>query len=221
MWYLGWDCANRTLAFVLMKFDKSELDACLAECEEHLAGKRHVDATELRSRARKIIEIRHAQVADILGDNIKSFSYVELARKLGDFLENSPVSAQQMRDLAPRVIIEYQPPKLAKWGGATTEQASTIAHQLMFYYRDFDAIYIDSKEKNKIAFASTLMFDRYLAGCDTDSRKKTARKKHTTDNFLYIVENFHCEYGAIIKKSLTNHAADACMQIFACIRNQK
>jgi len=214
MWYLGWDCANRTLAFVLMKFDLEEL----AACERDISTVVTIEQLEaLRARIRGIIEIRRASVIDLLGDNIKNFTYVQLAKKLGDFLENSEVSAARIRELAPRVIIEYQPPKLARWGGATTEQASTVAHQLMFYYRDFETSYIDSKEKNKIAARPDLTYERYIAGCDTESRKKTARKKHTTDNFTWLLEKY-TNAGVAIKPALMNHAADACLQIIAFIK---
>jgi len=218
MWFLGWDCANRTLACVLMRLDKAELNACIAECEAYLSGTSTMSADEIRARAREVIHVKHMQVADILGDNIKTFTRVQLARKLGAFLENSAVSIAAIAELRPIVIVEYQPPKLARWGGATTEQASTVAHQLMFYYRDFEVSYIDSKEKNKIALAPNLTHELYMAGCGSDSQKKTARKRHTTDNFLHIIKHFHCE-GDSIKKSLVNHAADAFMQILAFVKN--
>lgn len=214
MWYLGWDCANRTLAFVLMKVDLAELAACERDISSVTTFEQ---LAELRARVRGIIEIRRAQVVDLLGDNIKNYTHVQLARKLGDFLDQSEVAPARIRDLSPRVIIEYQPPKLARWGGATTEQASTVAHQLMFYYREFEVSYIDSKEKNKVAARVDLTYERYLAGCDTDSRKKTARKRHTTDNFAFILANYTCG-DANIKKALMNHAADACMQVIAFIK---
>lgn len=215
MWYLGWDCANRTLAFVLMKIDMNELAACERDINTVTTFEQ---LNALRARVRNIIEIRHARVVDLLENNIGTYTRVQLARKLGEFLDNSEVSAARIRDLHPQVIIEYQPPKLARWGGATTEQASTVAHQLMFYYREFDANYIDSKEKNKVAARPDLTFERYLAGCDTESRRKSARKKHTSDNFTLILSSYNCAGVAAIKKSLLNHAADACLQIIAFVK---
>src|SRR5262245_5633255 len=142
-WYLGWDCANRTLAYTLMKYDRRALDCASAELNDFAAAITAQPSEELfrrfddiKRQLKQSIIVERADVVDLLGANIKTFTPVELSRALKTFLDNSPVSAAAMMQYAPTVIIEYQPPKLARWGGATTEQASTIAHQLMFYYSD-------------------------------------------------------------------------------------
>ncbi len=179
--YLSWDCANRTLAYCLIRIEGNQY------------------------------EILGGQVADILGQKVQEVDEHTRAKRLAEWLAASPVSIDKI-PAGTIVIIEKQPQRLGKWGGATTYCSTAVANQLLFYYSAGPCHFIDPKEKNKIALTPELLFvDDPKA---PEHRRKTARKQHTTANLRYLMDNFPCQLPQI-KASLLNHLADATLQAIA------
>ncbi len=185
--YLSWDCANRTLAYCLIKIEGSQY------------------------------EILDGQVVDILGQKVDEVDEHTRAKRLADWLALAPISADKI-PAGTIVIIEKQPQRLGRWGGATTYCSTAVANQLLFYYCKSPCHFIDPKEKNKIALTPELVFvDDPKA---PEHRRKTARKQHATANLQHIIDTCPCKLPQI-KKSLMNHLADAAIQAIAFDRKNQ
>ncbi len=180
--YLSWDCAYKTLAFCLIKIDGDAY------------------------------EILDGQVIDLLpGQQIKEVDEHTKAKKLAEWLAAAPVSADKL-PAGTIVIIEKQPQRLGRWGGATTYGSTAVANQLLFYYCGLPCHLIDPKAKNKVALTPELLYEDDKTA--PEYRRKSARKQHTTASLQYIMANYPCRLPKI-KKALLNHVADAAIQAIA------
>lgn len=159
-------------------------------------------------------------VTDILnGKKCKDSTIIERTKALNDFIQSNDKICS-INDTV--VIIEHQPQKI---GTKTNNQSSAISHQLAYHYIAANPIMIHPKHKNTISFKTELSLDyitnytlpRYKNSKDA---KYAARKKHSRENFIYILDVF--KLSSILNDiSRTNFddVADSTMQIFAYIRN--
>lgn len=254
--FLGWDCANKTLAWSFF-----DIDTAIADKLKHLydnlksfSDRANGDMAKFLENADnsaelldilnvglfftgRFIKYHSCNVVDFLnGEKVCNVSEVNRMKKLREFLMNSvDISVNSLNsfddDIKTQTIIESQP--------HTINSTSTgISMGLVFYYADFSPEFISPKLKNNIALSDDLEFNKYLdyeinnyitkKGTKPDKQKVkrlayTARKKHSKDNFLYLIKVFGIE--DVIKgipKSCLDDLADSTMQILAkLIRDKK
>ncbi len=236
--FIGWDCANKTLAWSYIDIDteilvklatqtraiKSCLDDYKSRAEGH--GEDHYEAFmgQIRAILKVMFDItdgfiryRSHGVVDILGgEKLADVSPVERTQALWRFLSTHPVIAHIDPDTVS--IIEYQPQKI---GAKTNMASSMVSHQLMFYYVNNGPILVDPKLKNTISCGPGMTYEYYLA--DEMPRHKTAqaaryaaRKRHSKENFIYMLDTLgmqHIIRG--VRKSVLDDLADSTMQIIA------
>ena len=233
MYWLGWDCACRTLAHVLLEINEDLLASCLNRIvvlTEHLRaagiaplviGARayecvpgHIDTrvllkmvVEINNDLNKCFIFHSFAVVDICpNEYIGDVFDVVRAKLLHKYLNSADIAAE----LLPRktiVVIECQPSKMS-FGGSNLK-SSAVSQQLAFYYCDYNARMVSPKLKNNIVFAGETL-QKYQ-----HSNKYIARKNHSKALFCAFMRIFDCEY-------IKNHVpvgclddlADAFLQIF-------
>jgi hypothetical protein len=254
--FLGWDCANKTLAWSHVDIDTTIADK-LAHLYDNLKSfsdrangdmPRFLENTDNYNELLDIlnmglfftgrfIKYHSCNVVDFLnGEKVCNVSEVNRMKKLREFLINSKdISIDSLNSfddgIKTQTIIESQPHTI-------NSTSTSISMGLVFYYADFNPEFVSPKLKNNIALSDDLEFSKYLDNeinnyiakkgtkPDKQTLKRlayTARKKHSKDNFLYLIKVFGVE--DIIKgipKSCLDDLADSTMEILAkLIRDKK
>ena len=222
--YLGWDCAYKSLAHILITIDTNVINTIRSQLRIIIRDFLHDhDETHLLAQINDMnklfctfIVIKSHGVVDLLnGKNIKDVDEVTRTKLLRQYVDQSEVAAGKLAH-DTKIKIEYQPPKLGKF--ATNTVSTTVSHQLAMYYSDFDIEFINSRIKNNITFTgptfSDLVADLKPKYKNFKNCQYTARKLHSKTNFRYLVEVFGRE--DIInetKKEFLDDIADAFMQL--------
>lgn len=236
--YLGWDCANKSLAWSYLVLDVhiySKLDILA----DHLVSQlwdyfccewgseqwnellqQNIQDTEfiqcfmdmiylIDFFLNNFIKVESWGCADILsGRNIAAVSDADRALLLYNWLEESPMNISSVAAIPTTVIIERQP---ARIGIKTNNRSSAVSSQLTFYYARMRPYLIHPRAKNNLSIAPHLIFT--CRGLNTRARY-IARKKHSIDSFLHLVRVFKLPRPEVSKANLDD-LADATMQIFA------
>jgi hypothetical protein len=164
------------------------------------------------------IQYTSAGVVDILKCKVADTTEIQRTRALWDFLISHPILA--CADGIP--IIEHQPNKI---GSKTNNKSTAVSHQLAFYYIEQDPIFIDPKLKNNITLCSK--YSDVLAAelpkhKSARDARYAARKKHSRENFLYLLEKFSLLHIIeTISPTVLDDLADSTMQIFAYLIENK
>ena len=256
--YLGWDCANRTLAWSYVKVDtnifshmREALDgvidcvnmyvgadvtrrwaaglytqadgAHLADClaDDEFTHALLISIQEASRVAGGLLTYKSAGVVDLLaGQKVAEVTEVGRTRALWMFLTGHPILSAPEPDT--RVIIEHQP---AKIGVSANNNSTVVSHNLVFYYINYDPVFVDPKLKNKIHCASGMEYETYLRATTRKSAQDAryaARKKHSKDNFLLMIRVLgHEHILAGIKSAVYDDLADSTMQIIAYLVENK
>src|ERR1700744_2539366 len=177
--FLGWDCANKTLAWSYFSIDtafNSKLEAVTQKIEllkseymrKYGSYTLALEDENFRDMLKFMIDTVNylidnyinfisVGVVDILnGKKICDTTETERAHALYIFLSTHPY-LRQVTDT--QVIIERQPRKI---GFKTNIDAHCISSQLLFYYINNNPIMVDPKLKNTISFADHLTFEKIL-----------------------------------------------------------
>jgi hypothetical protein len=247
--FIGWDCANKTLAWsyvtidtdILVKINaqlqvmKAALDVYKATldgptaCNEgphnydDFIAKIQAAVSNMNVTVGNFIQYHSYGVIDVLnGKKVADTSPVDRTRALWQFLSTHPTISSLAPGTVP--IIEYQPPKI---GTKTNGAASMVSHQLMFYYINSGPILVDPKLKNTISCGPEMTLECFLSAemPKHKSMKDTryaARKIHSRENYLYLLNTLgmqHITRG--IRKGVLDDLADSTMQIIAYLVTNK
>jgi len=235
--YLGWDCANVTLAWSHVTIDTGIIAKLAALLPDLIRADMmiRVDGVNdntlavyagvigrFRSVMSGFFTYHSAGVIDLLdGAYVADCDEVVRTRALHRFLTTGPVA--DIGDAAC-VVIERQ-----NNIGKMTNRASTIVSaQLGFYYVDCaDIIYIDPGLKNQLTVAPHLdvrdYIQRQLTRCkDPSAAKYIARKKHARDSFVYLLDLFGHSYILDgVSRRVYDDLADSTMEILADVRRRR
>ncbi len=243
--FIGWDCANKTLAWSYISVDTEilvKISTLIREMHRvinvyeswdsltgatpqdrnntfisSMQGLQHAMLTTIQG----FIIYHSYGVTDVLkGRKLADVSPVERTKALWSFLSTHPTIGHVAPDTTS--IIEYQPPKVGSAMSAKTNvAASAVSHQLMFYYVNYNPILVDPKLKNTIACSSTMTYESYLAA-EMIKRKSprearyAARKIHSKENFIYLCTMLGLQHIIkSVKASQLDDLADSTMQVVA------
>jgi hypothetical protein len=246
---LGFDCANKSLAWTLVEVDASRLSTMCTDSLGTADTSKQVvmnaipidimtlpsDRTSLSSiqniltsasrSLSQVIRIVACDAVDLLcSRKVDDVSEAERAQLLRQYLDGNPfISAASLRQHAPIcILIEHQPPKIGKFA-KTNYKSSAVSYQLMFYYSEFDARFISPKIKNNICLADGLDFDTFLraemVGHKSKDNKYNARKKHTWANMVYFMESMD-NPSVSLKSPFRYDIADSFAQILMYLRQE-
>jgi len=237
--FLGWDCANKSLAWSHVTIDlgaKNKISAELATMrrvmDEYAEGiinnSIEIDAAFLNGILESQNRLKHIcnnfiifhswGVVDVIhGKKIKDTTEIERSKCLYNWLKSSPVSISKV-DSKTLVIIEHQPSKI---GSKTNNKSTMVSHQLMFYYAERDSVIVNPKLKNKITLSDDLKYVDYVNRLkarrkDPKGAIYTARKQHSRDSFIYLLKILGKDHVlADIPKKNLDDLADSFIQILA------
>lgn len=234
MYFLGWDCANKTLAWTYISIDMHILTKIgiifdqLRElkkdafCNLNLLNDISDKLEALEYFLDNFFNIIACDVNDILNkQKVKDVSEINRTKLLHKFLHSDKLP---QIDTTTMVLIEHQPMNVV---GIANIKSMTVSNQLAYHYAAYDLHYVDPKLKNKIALSNGLslndillpLIDRYK---NIQDAKYTARKQHTSRNLTHLLTVFgKLSTVAHIRKPVFDDHADSIMQIFAyCVENK-
>ena len=208
--FLGWDCANKTLAWSHL-----DIDTTISDKLKHLyddlktfsdrANGNMSSFLENADNASELLGILNmglivtggfikyhsCNVVDFLnGEKVSNVSEVNRLKKLRDFLTNSKdISVESINSLndgiKTQAIIESQPHTI-------NSTSTSVSVGLVFYYADFNPEFISPKLKNNIALSDDLEFAKYLKyEIDNYTAKKGCPDKQKIKRLAYTARKKH------------------------------
>ncbi len=234
---LGFDCANRSLAWSLITIDvniRNKISTAIAAVTEILNNNINTYADiklvlgNLRAIMADFVVFESCGVADILcGQKLAEVNEVERTRALYTFLTT--------KDFRPDIVlIEKQPGKI---GSGVNSGAIAVSNQICYHYIGTCSVhFVSPKLKNALSFHMDIDYD-YFYECavrktmelrgrklnleEIGRCKYTAAKKHSAENFLYFIKIFSLEATIVgIKAQRYPDLADSFMQIIAWLKSQ-
>lgn len=222
---LGWDCANKTLAWAYFEINLEQFSRACSLYSELIqtissgattpaaAEKIKKISIDMAAATDRVITIFSFGVEDILeGRKVANVEGAERSIALKRFLENSPVAISKI-DPDTKVFIERQPSKIGQF---VNVRALAVSYQLAFYYSDFEPTFVDPKLKDNITLpGKNTHRGKARAGAAAEYR---ARKNHSKDVFMHMAKLFGWEnHIAGIPQSIINNLADAFLQVLVMI----
>jgi hypothetical protein len=173
-----------------------------------------------RSIISSFIAFHSVGVTDILdGKKVADTDEVERTIALYKFLESSTISLASLSredktyNQTTEILVEHQPSRV---GMATNNKSTMVGHQLMFYYVGRKVSLVSPKLKNQIGVIA------YTPTYGSAATPYYARKKHSKDTFLQIMNTLNLQYVyGQISMSCMDDLADAVLQIFAHCKEKK
>lgn len=223
--FLGWDCANKSLAWTYITINLNIIKELHAESEnimKALSGNNLVVdlgnvIRELNRILDTFITFKSTGVVDILdGRKVKDVNDVDRSRALYNFIQSKELNV----DASTIVIIERQ----NKIGNITNSSSVMISSQLVYNYITSKVVLINPKLKNKITMGQGLALDDFInveipRRKSLNDAKYVARKKHSKENYLRFLTIFGLlDKIKHIRKIYLDDVADSAMEIFAYIR---
>jgi len=209
MLFLSFDCANKTLAYMIVEINVNIIEEIRGEVrnegKEYIKKKQKIK--EIEKKLEKYIEFKKYGVVDVLnGKKIKNTTTIERTKMLKNKLDE--LNFLNCIDSNTTIVIEKQP-RLSNF------KSSTICDQIMMYFADYNINLISPKLKNKISYNEKLRHEIFLRKYKT---KYSADKNHSKSNFLYLLKIFKQEsILSKIQKSSYDDIADSFQQIIAYI----
>lgn len=223
--FLGWDCANKSLAWTYITINLNIIKELHAESEnimKALSGNNLiVDLGNVIRELNRILDtfitFKSTGVVDILdGRKVKDVNDVDRSRALYNFIQSKELNV----DASTIVIIERQ----NKIGNITNSSSVMISSQLVYNYITSKVVLINPKLKNKITMGQGLALDDFInveipRRKSLNDAKYVARKKHSKENYLRFLTIFGLlDKIKHIRKIYLDDVADSAMEIFAYIR---
>lgn len=189
--FLGWDCANKSLAWSYFDIDVHIYSKMSMLCDEAVnivkkyneqngstgikAAMSHPgfldEFTELLNIMNhfldNFIKYHSAGAVDVLnGRKVSDCDEIERTASLHKFLVNNPyISTPNIMlmdgDGTSTDVIIEHQP--SKVGNKTNNKSTMVGHQLMFYYAENNPAIVNPKLKNKIYFKEALEYEAFLA----------------------------------------------------------
>lgn len=210
MYYLSFDCANKSLAIGLYNIDSNFNDSIRNIIREY-GENPEMDPVQLNHKIDTLIDIIYVDVLDILpSKKVKDVDIIERSSMLKSAIQTvNQIVAEKVSPNEPiTVCIEYQM--------NVNDKSRTVYSQLVYEYSNLDQYTIMIMKplvKNTIYFAPHLQY-----GCIVEKYNSIyrANKQHSTLNFLYFIDVFgHHEKIKHIKKKNIDDIADTFMQVIA------
>ena len=229
--FLGWDCANKSLAWTHITINLNiimELHAASENITRALAGENPITViadlkgvvAEMNRIMDTFITFKSTGVVDILnGKKVKDVNDIDRSRALYNFIQSSGLNVPA----DTIVIIERQ----NKIGNVTNAPSVMISSQLVYNYISSNVILINPKLKNKITMGEGLALDDFISAeipkrKSLNDAKYVARKKHSKENYLRFLTIFGLlDKIKHIRKIYLDDVADSALEIFAYIRENK
>ena len=226
--YLGYDCANKSLAWSHVTIDTDiliKLAALLPDLkrcvDENLSVEQCLGVIgRFRSVMSGFFRYHSAGVTDLLdGVLMRDTDEIDRTIALHRFLKDQAIPTDT------EIVIEHQ-----NNIGAMTNRASTIVSaQLAYHYvsHNHEVTYVDPGLKNKLELAPHLSIRDYVAR-ELPRHKKVsdaryaANKKHSRDSFTYVLDLFgHSYVYRDTPKIYLDDLADSTMELLAIVRRDR
>lgn len=211
-YYLGFDCATKTLAFGLVWVDLEGFRRRAAALRAELAAAKGAGGAAGALRLKKIgaeidgfVRILRGDVVDLFpGRADASIHSVERIQALAKYV-NEVVKPKTPSAAPLTVMIEFQM-------GANA-RSRMIAAALVALFPDFNVCFVGPSLKNKVYFTED---GRYCHFVEKNKTTYAANKAHAKYNFKYLEKTL----GTSIPKTKISrgHLADAIMQIFGHLK---
>ena len=209
MWYLSFDCANKSLAIGLYCISSTLKDSIKSYIQLYNTGVYH---DQFKEDVKKLIHIAFIDVLDIVpNQKVKDTDIIERTRALKKALYciNEKVQSYRKEDTHPlQVCIEYQM--------NVNDKSRTVYNQLLYEYADehlYKLIIMKPLLKNTIYLEESLKYCYIIEKYNSTYR---CNKQHSKLNFLHFIQVFQLEEKIkhIPKKNLDD-VADTFMQVLA------
>lgn len=211
-WYLGFDCATKTLGFGLVGIRLEHYRENRARLWQSLQlllrGKLTKDqAAGLDRETASLVQIADGEVTDLFpGRPDKSIHTIERLCALGDYVDARVLPAIAPHAAALSVPIEYQM--------GPNAPARAIAASLITLFRKHRTFIVGPSLKNKVWFTEE---GKYCYFVQKYKSLYPANKAHAKFNFEHLERVFGTDIPATKPASLRGHIADAVMQVFGHI----
>lgn len=188
--FLGWDCANKTLAWSYMDIDLHIVKKLLMITQDmetmftEYLGVDMYSATKGAYRPDFIMMLHDPEIIERLGYMLDSMSYFldnfinYVSAGVADILEGRKIYTVSEIDrtralhkfLTTHGSVSSPSPGTQviiehqnKIGGVTNGQSTAVSHQLAFYYVEHNPTFVDPKLKNMMALRPDLTLERFIA----------------------------------------------------------
>jgi hypothetical protein len=200
--YLSWDCANKSLAWALVVIDFGVIGLCRDVLKSTVSVEEK--SSLLLCHTSNFITVLDLGCVDLIGGlAVKNTDNVTRARNLKKFLEDKTLKMALPKDTI--VIIEHQPPRLSGKFGSKIPKSTIIEHQLTYFFSDYKIVLVSPKMKTQ----------NEIRGPTSKSMTYVERKRHSVEDFRYIIELFDLKVNMPKK---CDDIADAFNQIFSVIK---
>jgi len=208
MWYLSFDCANKSLAVGLYEISdrfKEDIKECISlyqKCEYEI----------VKEKIKTIIRIAYTDVYDVIpNQKVKDIDIVNRTRKFKEVVQkiNDKNTTYLNNNLdIVQVCIEYQM--------NVNDKSRTVYNQLIYEYADaskYNVIIMKPLLKNTIYLSESLKYCYIIEKYNSVYR---CNKQHSKINFLYFIDTFRLndKIKHIHKKNIDD-VADTFMQVIA------
>jgi hypothetical protein len=213
IYILSIDPANKSLAISFFSYNNNYRDNIKTEIKKIQPNK--LKLKNIDNILNNVINILYMDVIDLFPDikvseinlidrtNLFKYNIQQVNNKLDKFIEELHITKIV-------VCIEYQP--------VYNHKSSIIFNQLIYEY-SYNNLYniqiIHPTLKNKIFFHPSLTHNEIIKSC---SSAYQSNKKHTKENFLYLIKSFNLENRIKhIKKKNLDDIADTIFQGLAYV----
>lgn len=218
-WYLGFDCATKTLGFGLMSISLEHYQLH----RERLWGtalkmvRGELTAAEIsqldRETAALIVPI-DGEVVDLFpGRPDKSIHTIERIRALKKYVTNR-IAPSIEKNVPPKEGNKFHLKVPVEFQMGPNARARTIAASLITQFDSYDVFLVGPSLKNKVHFTEEGKYAHFVAKYNT---LYTASKAHTKFNFVWLENIFGTQIPPTKPASNRGHIADAIMQVFGHI----
>lgn len=206
MFYLSFDCANKSLAIGLYRINIKDIESI----RNSINPSKNKDIIE-ENKLTDLIEILYVDVLDIIPNKkVKDVDIIERTKMLKDAIKivnNNIKPFIQEYSQKVNVIIEYQM--------NVNDKSRTVFNQLIYEYTEdiYNIIVIKPMMKNMISLREELRYCKLLKNYTSVYK---CNKQHTKLNFLYFLDKLDItdKVKHIEKKNLDD-IADTFMQVLA------
>lgn len=217
-YYLSFDCATKTFAFILVKINMDHLFVNINElrniikiCENKLKTDGYSDEigkiiNKIDSNTNDIIQIITCNCIDLIpGIANKDINTVERVKIVSNYTKNEiyPLISEIPKDDL-NVLIEFQM--------SHNTQSKIVSIALLSLFSDYNLFLVNPSLKNKLNFTEN---GKYCYFMEKYKNSYDANKKHALYNYKEFERIF--DQTTNISDKLKGHIADAFMQIFGHI----
>lgn len=213
-WYLSFDCATKTLAYILVKIkpdhlfiDTNELRKVLKHLEHRLKTDGY--SIDVHNAVKKIDDKLNNTIQIISGDCVDLFPGI-YNKDINTINRIKALSVYINKDIKPIInnIPHEQLHVLVEFQMSFNTQSKIISTALLTLFADYDIQLINPSLKNKLYFNDK---GHYCYFMEKYKSSYLANKNHALYNYLVFEQVFNQSVN--LSNKLKGHVADAFMQI--------